>query len=104
MRNIFKKIDVKSWLLIFIGAITWSLTMVKSGITYSYGMGFWGANGHDGVWHIALIESLAKGSWDIPIFAGTKLQNYHIGFDLFVAMLHKLTFISVSTLYFQILT
>jgi len=98
-----KKIDVKSWLLIFIGAITWSLTMVKSGITYSYGMGFWGANGHDGVWHIALIESLAKGSWDIPIFAGTKLQNYHIGFDLFVAMLHKLTFISVSTLYFQIL-
>src|SRR5260221_7911004 len=98
-----KKISLSSWILIFVGTITWSLTMVKSGLTYSYGMGFWGPNGHDGIWHIALIESLAKGSWNIPVFAGAKLQNYHIGFDLFVAILHKITLLPVELLYFQIL-
>lgn len=77
--------------------------MVKSGWIYSYGMGFWGANGHDGVWHIALIESLAKGSLSIPIFSGHELQNYHIGFDLLLAALHKLIFIPVVNLYFQII-
>lgn len=76
--------------------------MVKSGIVYDYGMGFWGPNGHDGVWHLAVINSLVKGSWDMPIFAGEILKNYHVGFDLLVAMLHKLTFIPVVNLYFQI--
>lgn len=101
--KLIKNLDVSSWLLILIGTCIWSLTMVKSGFVYSYGMGFWGPNGHDGIWHIALIKSLVNGSWDIPIFAGEFLQNYHIGFDLFVAILHKLTFIPVQVLYFQIL-
>ncbi len=102
MKKIVQRIDYKAWLLIFVGTFIWSLTMVKSGLTYSYGMGFWGPNGHDGIWHIALIKSLARGSWNIPVYAGSNLQNYHIGFDLFVAMFHKLTFIPVETLYFQI--
>lgn len=85
--------------LIFVGTIVWSLTMVKSG-PYT---GFWGANGHDGVWHIALANSLARGSLEMPTFAGEQLQNYHIGYDLILALLHILTGISVSALYFQIL-
>jgi len=76
--------------------------MVKSGIIYQFGMGFWGPNGHDGVWHVALSESLAKGSLNMPTFAGIKLQNYHIGFDLIVAGINRLTSIPVTTLYFQI--
>lgn len=103
MKRILQKFDLKSWILIGIGAIIWSITMVKSGFNYSYGMGFWGPNGHDGIWHIALIKSLARGSWEMPVFSGAKLQNYHIGFDLVVAFLHKLTFIPVEVLYFQIL-
>jgi hypothetical protein len=79
------------------------LTMVKSGLTYSYGMGFWGANGHDGIWHIALSESFKRGSFAIPIFASGNLQNYHIGFDLLLAFLSKITAISTVNLYFQIL-
>jgi hypothetical protein len=101
--NLLKKINIGGWLLVLVGTITWSITMVKSGVVYSYGMGFWGPNGHDGVWHIALINSLARSSWNMPVFANEQLQNYHIGFDLFVAMLYKLTFIPVHTLYFQIL-
>jgi len=89
--------------LIMSGSLTWSLTMIKSGIVYSYGMGFWGPNGHDGVWHIALAQGLARGSWDMPIFAGDTIRNYHIGFDLILTVLHKLTFIPIHTLYFQVL-
>lgn len=88
--------------LLIIGTTIWSLIMVKSGLVYSYGMGFWGPNGHDGVWHIALINHLAQGSFDMPVFAGGMLKNYHIGFDLILAIIHKISQIPVQTLYFQI--
>ncbi len=77
--------------------------MVKSGWVYSYGMGFWGPNGHDGIWHVALSENLAKGNFNIPSLAGNLLKNYHIGFDLLLALLNKITSIPTSNLYFQIL-
>src|SRR3989304_8380869 len=90
------------WLLIAIGSVTWSLTMIKSGLIYAFGMGFWGPNGHDGIWHLSLIESLSRFSLHMPVFAGEALRNYHFGFDLILAIVHKLTFIPVSNLYFQI--
>lgn len=83
--------------------------MIKSGWFYSSlgtngsGLGFWGANGHDGIWHIALSESLSRESLLMPIFAGAPLQNYHIGFDLVLAFLNKVTSIPMHNLYFQIL-
>ena len=77
--------------------------MVKSGLRYSYGFGFWGPNGHDGVWHIALANGLARGSLKIPIFTGEEIKNYHIGFDLALAIFHRLTNIPVSVFYFQII-
>ncbi|KKU55093.1 MAG: hypothetical protein UX78_C0026G0003 [Candidatus Amesbacteria bacterium GW2011_GWA2_47_11] len=93
----------KKRLLILIGTLAWSATMVKSGLVYPFGMGFWGPNGHDGVWHISLAENLSRGNLNMPIFAGAKLQNYHLGFDLILATVHKLTAVPVSVLYFQIL-
>jgi len=97
------KIDWKKLLLISLGTASWVLTMVKSGWVYPFGMGFWGANGHDGVWHIALAESLSRGSRGMPIFSEQILQNYHIGFDLILAILRKLTSIPIVNLYFQVL-
>jgi hypothetical protein len=88
--------------LVLLGSFVWSLTMVKSGIVYDYGMGFWGPNGHDGIWHIALIKSLSQGSWQMPVFAGEALKNYHLGFDLILAWISKLSGINPITLYFQI--
>ncbi len=90
------------WPLIIIGMVLWSLTMVRSGLTYSYGLGFWGANGHDGVWHIALINSLSKGNFQMPVFSGWNIQNYHIGFDLLLSWIVRFIKISPSLLYFQI--
>src|SRR3989304_6637979 len=89
-------------LLVFVGTIIWSLTMVKSGLIYDYGMGFWGPNGHDGIWHIALIKSLAKGSWEMPVFAGEALKNYHVGYDLVLAWISRLTKFDPVALYFQV--
>lgn len=101
------KFDLKNkvfkWFLIFVGSLSWSLTMVKSGLVYSFGMGFWGPNGHDGVWHVALINQLAGFSLENPVFAGEKLTNYHFGFDLLVAFLSRLTGLDPVNLYFQVL-
>ena len=52
---------------------------------------------------MALVNNLAKGSLENPVFAGENIKNYHIGFDLLLALLHKITNISISHLYFQIL-
>src|SRR3989339_1902488 len=89
--------------IIIAGTIIWSLTMVKSGIVYHYGMGFWGPNGHDGIWHISVINSLAKGSMQMPIFAGETIKSYHIGYELLLAVIHRITNIAVIDLYFQII-
>ncbi|MDO8452641.1 MAG: hypothetical protein Q7S79_02720, partial [bacterium] len=93
------------WLLVVVitGVLTWVLTMVKSGLVYPYGMGFWGPNGHDAVWHLALIEGLKRNSLEMPIFAGEQIKNYHIGFDLLLAWTSKLTGIPAVNLYFQVL-
>ncbi len=101
---VFLKSNLSLIILLLLGTVFWSLTMVKSGWVYPFGMGFWGANGHDGIWHLALIESMLKGfPISMPVFAGHLLQNYHIGFDLLAAFLHTETGTSVSILYFQIL-
>lgn len=102
LKTFLKNSTKASIILILVGSLVWSVTMVKSGLAYPFGMGFWGPNGHDGVWHIAVIESLAGGSWNIPIFAGETIRNYHIGFDLLLAWIHKLTFIPTVNLYYQI--
>ena len=98
---------LKKILLIFLGALSWSLTMFKSDPCWfakcANGAGFWGPNGHDGIWHIALAESLSRGNLGIPTFAGGAIKNYHIGFDLLLALFHKITFIPINNLYFQIL-
>jgi hypothetical protein len=90
-------------LLIIIGSISWSITMVKSGLVYAFGMGFWGANGHDGIWHLALINSLARGGFNMPTFSGESIKNYHLGFDLLLAFIHNTLKIPTVNLYFQII-
>jgi len=90
--------------LILFGTLILSLTMVRSGLLYPFGMGFWGPNGHDGIWHLALINQVLRGfPPPHPTFSGEFLVNYHYFFDLLLAILQKTTFIPASNLYFQIL-
>jgi hypothetical protein len=91
-------------LILTLGSLTLSLPMIKSGILYEYGMGFWGPNGHDAIWHLALIEHFSRHfNLDSPILTGAQLTNYHFLFDIAVALVHRITTIPNLTLYFQIL-
>lgn len=99
----YTKLNKANLLIIVLGSISWCLTMVKSGLHYSYGLGFWGPNGHDGVWHIALANSLSQGRFEMPVFGHTAIKNYHLGFDLILAFLHKITFLPINNLYFQVM-
>lgn len=80
------KNDLILWSLIVVGSLTWMVTQYKNGLLFNYGLGFWGPNGHDAVWHLSLISELQKHvPPDNPIFAGVSLSNYHYFFDLLVA-------------------
>jgi hypothetical protein len=97
------KRNLKLLALILAGSITLSLPMIKSGLIYPFGMGFWGPNGHDGIWHLALIKKLSRFSLQNPVFSGAKLTNYHFGYDFLLAIVHRFTGISAINLYFQII-
>jgi hypothetical protein len=89
-------------LLVLLGSLSWSLTMVKSGLPTRWGIGFWGPNGHDGIWHLALIESIKHGfPIQNPLASGSFVTNYHWGFDFLVAIVSRITSLSSSFLYFQ---
>ncbi len=98
------KIPPKIKWLILLGSLLLSTTMFRSGLRYSYGLGFWGPNGHDAIWHLSVINQIKKAIPPLnPVFSGTKLSNYHWGFDLFAALLSKLTGLSSLDVYFRIL-
>lgn len=103
---LFLVFRLNKWLVLimFSGMITQSLTTIRSGLLYTYGMGFWGPNGHDGVWHLALINNLVNHfPPQNPVFAQFNLSNYHWLFDFLIALIHKITFLPTLNLYFQII-
>ena len=90
--------------LIILGGGLFSMTMLRSGWLYDFGMGFWGPNGHDGIWHLALINQIKeKIPPNNPIFSGTVLKNYHWGFDFLAGLLAKTLPFSLYDIYFRIL-
>lgn len=109
VKGVLKKINVKISLEILpvvlvtvLGTIFQAIPVFKSGLRYDFGIGFWGPNTHDGVWHIALIEQLIKSvPPQNPIFAGTTLKNYHYFYDLLVAATNYISRIDVLDLVFR---
>ena len=98
------KIKISLFIIVLLSSILISITMFRSGIKYNFGIGFWGPNGHDAIWHLSLINQLKTNiPPQNPIFSGTILSNYHWGFDFLVALISKLTYLDASLLYFQIL-
>lgn len=80
------------------------MTMFRSGLTYPYGIGFWGPTGHDGIWHLALSQQI-KNPLKIqhPSLSGQTLQNYHPFYNILVAASHRLTGIKHLHLIFQVM-
>ncbi len=85
-----------------IGSLFQWLSVTKSGIVTNAGIGFWGPNTHDGVWHIALINQLLqKVPPQNPIYAGESLSNYHYFYDLLVASSAYIIRVDVVDLIFR---
>lgn len=88
--------------IILIGVIFQIIPTFRSGLNFGYGMGFWGPNTHDGIWHVALINQLIKSvPTENPIFANTVLKNYHFFYDLLIAATNFLTKIPILDLIFR---
>lgn len=96
------RINIGVLLLILAGTFFQSLSMIRSGWVYDFGLGFWGPIGHDGIWHQALINQLMeKVPPQNPGFSGTVLSNYHYFFDLLVAVTASLSKVSVLDLLYR---
>ena len=76
--------------------------MYKSGTLYQGGLAFWGVHGYDGIWHVSLVQELARYfPPQNPGFAGEALKNYHFLTDLFIAQFHNFSRIPILDLYFR---
>lgn len=99
----FGKTNLIISLVILAGVSFQSLPTIKSSISGDIGVGLWGPNTHDGVWHLALINQLMeKAPPENPILAGTALKNYHYFYDLTVAVTALVGKLAVEDLLFRL--
>lgn len=97
------KINLAILSLVFlIGIIGQLLIIAPSGIYRSGDLVFWSSHGHDGFWHIALMEEYKKGYPLLnPVFAGERLVNYHFFSDIAPAEFNRYFKLSTLDLYFR---
>lgn len=96
----------KNKFVLTLGFLLGSITLVtvgRSGLVYVYGLGLWGPNGHDAIFHLSLSEHFKTMllSLNHPQINGQLLKNYHFGFDWLTALAGKLTGFSLLDLYFR---
>ena len=74
-----------------------------SGIRQANGLDFYSSQGHDGLWHVSLMEEIkSQFPPSQPLFAGHPLTNYHFISDIFMGEFYRLfPFFSSLDLYFR---
>lgn len=74
-----------------------------SGFLSKDGISFYSSHGHDGVWHLALMEQMKLGTFPFqnPELAGARLQNYHFFVDLLMSEFARLFHFSSLDIYFR---
>lgn len=90
-------------LIILAGILTQGFIDFPSGYLYKDGILFWSSQGHDGLWHIALIEEARKTMpLSNPLISGEPLYNYHYLFDVVMGEFGRIfPFFSSLDLYFR---
>ena len=88
-------------LLIIIAFASYMLTIIPSGSQYCFGgtcgLYFWGAHGHDAIWHLAIVAiSFNHFPFVAPTFSGEILSSYNYFLDVLMG-------ISATASYFKIL-
>lgn len=97
-----RKENLPVGIIILVGTLFQVIPVFRSGMAFDYGVGFWGPNAHDGVWHIALTNQILENiPPENPIFSGQILQNYHYLYNIVVATTHSLTGIPITDLIFR---
>src|SRR3989344_2699528 len=101
------KINISNKTLLFtilvIGIIFKVAVNAPSGISFSEGIYFWSSHGHDGVWHLSLMEQMHNDQFPFqnPEFSSLKLQNYHFFVDLLMSEFSRLYSFSNLDIYFR---
>ncbi len=103
-KSLFKRFDWLLTALIFLGILVQGSLVFFSGIKYSDGLKFFGANAHDGIWHLSLIQSLSQGFPPYNLaFSGALLRNYHFLSDLVASEISLVLPINKIDLFFRFL-
>lgn len=102
MIDVSKKLRKYFYLVWFLGVILQVSLIFPSGIFWNGSYQFWGAEYHDGLWHVSLIQKLTHLSLENPVFAGERLRNYHYLTDLVIALFHNITGIHIFDVFFRI--
>ncbi len=101
----FKNLVKDKWLLLIVilGIILQGLINFPSGFLYKEGLLFWSSQGHDGLWHVALMEEIKRVfPPQNPLFHDHPLQNYHFASDLFMGEFYRIfNFFNPLDLYFR---
>jgi len=98
-----KKQKIIFWLIFIPCFLIQILPVIRSGLNYNYGIGFWGSNGHDAIWHLSLINHLENPfKIELSILSGETLKNYHPFYDILISSFVSVTHLSSTLWYFQI--
>ncbi len=93
IKTIRLKLERKTFIVLAVFAIgiAGQLAVISpSGRLVNGDLVFWSSHGHDGMWHLALMEEIKKGwPFENPVFAGEKLANYHFFSDIAPAVISK---------------
>ena len=96
------KSEVYTSLLIIAGSLYLTLPTIRSGTVWKGGLGYWGALGHDGIWHEALIKQLINQVPPRnPIYSSSILSNYHYYYDLLVAETTQIANVGIQDLLYR---
>ncbi|MFA6533388.1 MAG: hypothetical protein WCT22_05360, partial [Patescibacteria group bacterium] len=92
------KKNLKLLFIVLVGFIFLMITILPSGSHFCYqsqcGMFIWGANGHDGIWHLSLISTAFKQfPFIIPVYKDGLLAGYNYLMDF---SLYLFTFLGFS--------
>lgn len=101
LRQIIK--DKLLLILLLVGVVVMGIVNFPSGWQYADGIDFWSSQGHDGLWHVSLMEEIKTTFPPTnPLYAGHQLTNYHYTSDIFMGEFYRLfPFFGSLDLYFR---
>lgn len=89
--NLFKQKALMALLLL--GTLVEGFINFPSGFPYQNGHLYWSAQGHDGLWHVSVIETMKRVfPAPNPLYAGKILYNYHYFIDVIMAEFNRIFF------------